>query len=142
MITTEIIVGKYEDLKTECNLIRYEVFVQEQNVPENIEIDERDEVCTHLILRINNNPIGTGRIDLEKQGKIGRLAIVKEFRNKGYGTLILNKLEEIARQNNLTSVWLNAQKASLNFYLKLGYQIISDEFIEANIIHLTMSKKL
>lgn len=142
MITNKIIVGKYEDLKTECNLIRYEVFVQEQNVPENIEIDERDEVCTHVILRINNNPIGTGRIDLEKQGKIGRLAIVKEFRNKGYGTLILNKLEEIARQNNLTSVWLNAQKASLNFYLKLGYQIISDEFIEANIIHLTMSKKL
>ena len=141
-MTSKIIVGKYEDLKTECNLIRYEVFVQEQNVPENIEIDERDEVCTHVILRINNNPIGTGRIDLEKQGKIGRLAIVKEFRNKGYGTLILNKLEEIARQNNLTSVWLNAQKASLNFYLKLGYQIISDEFIEANIIHLTMSKKL
>ena len=139
---TEIIVGNYEQLKDQCNFIRYSVFVKEQKVPENIEIDQRDSLCTHLILSIDGNPIGTGRIDLLNQGKIGRVAILQPFRNQGYGRLIIRKLEEIGQQQGLASVWLNAQKASINFYHKLGYQITSDEFMEANIIHQTMSKKL
>lgn len=138
----KIIVGNYEELKNKCNFIRYTVFVREQNVPENLELDQRDPFCTHLILELKHNPIGTGRIDLEKGGKIGRLAILKEFRNQGYGKIMINQLETIAREKSLNSVWLNAQKSSLYFYQKLGYEVDSNEFMEANIIHVKMSKKL
>ena len=141
-MTSEIIIGSYQKLQNQCNLIRYSVFVEEQNIPESIEIDDRDNVCLHVIVKINNKPIATGRIDIEKEGKIGRLAVIKDYRNKGYGSLIVNKLEEIAQQKHLTSVWLNAQKASIKFYQRLGYQIIGDEFIEANIVHQKMSKKI
>jgi predicted GNAT family N-acyltransferase len=136
----EIIIGDYQQLKKECNLIRYHVFVIEQNVPETLELDDRDLVCTHLLLKLNNHDIGTGRIDLEKQGKIGRLAILPSFRNQGYGKIILHNLELVAQKYQLNSVWLNAQKQSLNFYLKSGYTIISDEFLEAKIVHLKMIK--
>ncbi len=136
----EIIIGDYQKLKKECNLIRHLVFVMEQNVPHDLELDERDAVCTHLLLKLNNDYIGTGRIDLEKQGKIGRLAVLSAFRNKGYGQVILHNLELIAKENNLSGVWLNAQKQSLNFYLKSGYTVVGDEFLEANIIHIRMNK--
>ncbi|WPF90280.1 GNAT family N-acetyltransferase [Cyanobacterium aponinum AL20118] len=136
----EIIIGDYQQLKTECNLIRYRVFVIEQNVPETLELDDRDSICIHLLLKLNNYYISTGRIDLQQQGKIGRLAVLPSFRNKGYGQIILHNLELVARENQLNSVWLNAQKQSLNFYLKSGYNTISDEFLEANIPHLKMIK--
>lgn len=139
---SDIIIGSYQDLRERCNLVRYSVFVQEQNVPENLEIDERDHVCLHVIIKTNNNPIATGRIDIDKDGKIGRVAVIKDYRNQGYGSLIIHKLEEIAQQQGLTSVWLNAQKSSINFYRRLGYQIISDEFMEANIVHQKMNKKI
>ena len=135
-------IGNYQEIKNKCNFVRYSVFVKEQNISPEIELDDRDQICKHLILTINNNPIGTGRIDIEQEGKIGRLAILKSFRNRGYGSLIIKKLEEVAVQNNLTSVWLNAQKESISFYEKLNYKIVSHEFIEANIIHIKMSKTL
>lgn len=136
----EIIIGDYQKLKKECNLIRHLVFVMEQNVPHDLESDERDPICIHLLLKLNNEYIGTGRIDLEKEGKIGRLAVLPASRNKGYGQVILHNLELIAKENNLSGVWLNAQKQSLNFYLKLGYTVVGDEFLEANIIHIRMNK--
>ena len=142
MMKLEILIGSYQELKQNCDLVRYSVFVQEQNVPENIEIDDRDHLCRHIIIKIKSNPIATGRIDIAKEGKIGRVAVIKDYRNKGYGSLIVHKLEEIAQEEGLTSVWLNAQKPSINFYQRLGYQIISDEFIEANIVHQKMSKKI
>jgi len=138
----EIIIGNYEQLKNECNLIRYAVFVEEQKVPENLEIDDRDPLCYHLILKLDKKTIATARIDLEKKGKIGRLAILKNFRRQGYGTLIIKNLEKIASDNDLKSVWLNAQKNSLSFYQKLNYHIVSEEFMEANIPHLTMLKNI
>jgi predicted GNAT family N-acyltransferase len=141
-MSLKIIVGNYEKLKNKCNLIRYTVFVREQNVPKDLELDQRDPFCTQLILELNHNPIATGRIDLEKGGKIGRLAVLQEFRNQGYGTIIINQLEAIAKEKGLNSVWLNAQKISLDFYQKLGYQVTGDEFMEVNIIHLKMSKNL
>ena len=138
----EIIIGNYQELKNDCNLIRYRVFVQEQNVPKNLELDERDPFCTHVILKLNKNSIGTGRIDLAKEGKIGRLAILPSFRKQGYGKLILRALENIGRKNGLDSVWLNAQKKSVNFYFKYNYIIISNEFLEADLVHVKMLKQL
>lgn len=137
----EIIIGGYQELKKECNLIRHRVFVMEQNVPPDLELDDRDSVCIHLLLKLDNDYIGTGRIDLEKEGKIGRLAILSSFRKQGYGKMILDNLESIAKENKLNFVWLNAQKQSLNFYIKSGYTASSDEFLEANIIHVKMIKK-
>ena len=142
MMKLEIIIGSYQELKQNCDLVRYSVFVQEQNVPENIEMDDRDPLCRHIVIEIDYTPIATGRIDIAKEGKIGRVAVIKDYRNKGYGSLIVHKLEKIAQEEGLTSVWLNAQKPSINFYQRLGYQVISDEFIEANIVHQKMSKKL
>ena len=136
----EIIIGDYQTLQKECNLIRHLIFVMEQNVPHDLELDDRDAICIHLLLKLNNDYIATGRIDLEKQGKIGRLAVLPSFRNKGYGQIILHNLELIAKENNLSAVWLNAQKQTINFYQQSGYIIVGNEFLEANIIHLKMIK--
>ena len=136
----EIIIGDYQTLQKECNVIRHLIFVMEQNVPHDLELDDRDPICTHLLLKLNNQYIATGRIDLEKQGKIGRIAVLPSFRNNGYGQTVLYNLELIAKQNNLSFVWLNAQKQTINFYQKSGYNITGNEFLEANIIHQKMIK--
>jgi predicted GNAT family N-acyltransferase len=120
--------------------IRHQVFVDEQKVPIELEIDHDDPLASHVLCRVDDQPVGTGRILLD--GHIGRLAVLKEHRKKGYGNKILYHLELIAQVNELTEVFLNAQITAIPFYEKRGYTIISDVFDDAGIPHQTMKKTL
>ena len=120
--------------------IRHQVFVDEQKVPIELEIDHDDPLASHVLCRVDDQPGGTGRILLD--GHIGRLAVLKEHRKKGYGIKILYHLELIAQVNELTEVFLNAQITAIPFYEKRGYTIISDVFDDAGIPHQTMKKTL
>ena len=122
--------------------VRVAVFVQEQNVPVDIEMDDRDDQCVHVLAQHNNLPVGTGRIDLQYDGKIGRVAVLKAYRGQGIGVALMSALEAIARQAGLTHVWINAQISALSFYQKQGYVASGDTFLEADIVHCRMTKSL
>ena len=120
--------------------IRYQVFVDEQKVPIELEIDNDDPLAAHVLCLVDGQPVGTGRILLD--GHIGRLAVLKAHRKQDYGNKILDHLELIAQENELTEVFLNAQVTAIPFYEKRRYTVISDVFDDAGIPHQTMRKTL
>lgn len=122
--------------------IRFEVFVDEQHVPPEIEADERDAHSVHLLALAGNIPIATARIDLEYGGKIGRLAVRASWRRRGVGRALMQRCHDIAAANGLASVWCNAQDRVLPFYTSLGYRVTGDVFEEAGIHHHRMTKAL
>ena len=125
--------------------IRETVFVKEQGVPIELEMDERDPLCNHVLALVNNQPAGTARLDIahpKTGGKIGRLAILKPFRRQGLGQLIMQEIEAIGREQQLPILWCHAQKVAVPFYQAIGYTIIGSEFLEAGILHRKMQKPL
>ena len=120
--------------------IRFTVFVDEQNVPEDIEIDDDDPRCIHVLALDDGLPVGTGRIDIEKSGKIGRVAVLASHRRNGVGEAVMRMLHAIALENGVTGCWCHAQVSAAPFYEKLGYRITDDEpFDEAGIPHVQMA---
>ena len=123
--------------------VRFTVFVDEQKVPPELEMDDRDGVCLHWLARdAAGAAVGTVRLDIEKGGKVGRLAVLAEARRHGVGRALMERLHEIARAHSLTRVWCHAQTSAVPFYGSLGYRVVSDPFYEAGIEHVTMERKL
>ncbi len=116
--------------------VRRAVFVREQGIPEKDEWDAADRGATHVLVRLNRDPVGTGR--LEATGKIGRLAVLGTARRLGIGSLMLRHLVELARGRGLDAVHLNAQIAALDFYGAHGFVAEGSEFDEAGIRHRRM----
>lgn len=120
--------------------IRYEVFVIEQQISVNLEIDEHDARAQHLILWHNNKAIGTSRIFLDtttsqRSFKIGRLAILKKYRGKGLGKDMISHLLTYAAENASATVTLDAQIKVVPFYEKLGFTAAPNTFFEDGILH-------
>ena len=126
--------------KKSLSEIRRKVFIEEQNVPEELEWDEFDDDCIHILVTDNNKPIACGR--LKADGHIGRMAVLEVYRKTGIGSTILEELLNSARNLKLTNVYLHAQTTAIPFYEKLGFKTCSDEFMDANIPHKTMKKHL
>lgn len=123
--------------------IRKTVFVGEQNVPEEEEIDLYDKEATHFVLYENGEPVGAGRFRIvDNFGKLERICVLKSHRGTGAGTEIMEAIEKHARSKGITALKLNAQTHAIPFYSKLGYEIISEEFLDAGIPHKTMKKEL
>ena len=119
--------------------LRTLVFVDEQDVPASIEVDGLDPDCRHVKALIGKHYVGTGR--LLPNGFIGRMCVIREFRNKGIGKAMLENLIQQAREAGYPQVLLNAQSYAIPFYLKNGFTIDSEEFIEAGILHQRMILK-
>jgi predicted GNAT family N-acyltransferase len=122
--------------------VRFAVFVGEQRVPEDIEMDDRDRACVHLLAFEGGVAVGTARIDLEKGGKVGRLAVLAGSRRRGIGRALMERLHAIAEEHGLAHVWCHAQVAAVPFYEGLGYRISGDVFAEADMPHLRMDLDL
>lgn len=117
--------------------IRKTVFVEEQQVPEELEWDEMDTYCRHVLACApDGSPIGTGR--LLPDGRIGRMAVLKPWRGRGVGGAILTYLLTLARRDGFASVELHAQTHALGFYARHGFTPRGDEFMEAGIPHRVM----
>ncbi|MGI6677784.1 MAG: GNAT family N-acetyltransferase [Dehalobacterium sp.] len=138
-------ITKHDDLKLALQ-IRTEVFVKEQGVPLEVEIDEFDKLnggAAHVLIYQNDQAVGTGRIlFMEEYGKLGRICILPSFRKFGLGKEIVKALEDIALEYGLEQVCLHGQTQAEGFYRKLGYQTVSDEFLEEGIPHVLMVKKI
>ena len=126
--------------------VRRDVFIEEQDVPEEIEMDGRDETATHFVVYDTeaDRPVGTARIRYvdEDTAKAERVAVLAEYRGEGLGRRLMELVEAEAREQGCTSVDLHAQTAVEGFYETLGYETVSDEFIEADIPHVEMEKRL
>lgn len=124
--------------------IRYEVFVEEQKVPADIEIDELEDKSHHVVLYEDDQPIGTARIYHRGDGiyKIQRVAVLKNYRGKGVGVQLMKVCELQISKLRGTKITLGAQLQALSFYEKLGYTAEGTEFIDAGIPHQEMTKML
>lgn len=123
--------------------IRKTVFIHEQQVPEEEEIDQYDDTATHFVQYDGTKPIGAGRFrTIDRIGKVERICVLKEHRKTGAGKQIMNKIEEYAKKEGIEQLKLNAQTHAIPFYSGLGYEIISEEFLDAGIPHRTMQKKI
>lgn len=123
--------------------VRKTVFVHEQLVPIEEEIDQYDESAVHFVLYEDENPIGAGRFRiLDGIGKVERICVLKDKRKTGAGKVIMEKIEEYAGSQGINHVKLNAQTQAIPFYQKLKYEVVSDEFLDAGIPHRTMKKTL
>ena len=118
--------------------VRETVFIDEQRVPRELEFDDRDPLCRHVLVFDGDVPVGTGRLDLDYGGKVGRVAVVASHRRSGVGTLLMERLHEIARQGELPQLWCHAQLTAVPFYERLGYVSSGPVFVEADIDHVRM----
>jgi len=127
-----------------CLDIRREVFVGEQRVPSEIEIDGRDASCTHFVALADEELIGTARLRITEDGraKAERVAVRRAARGSGAGAALMRALEVEARTRGHDRLVLNAQVQVLPFYERLGYAVDGSEFLEAGIAHRPMSKRL
>ncbi len=129
--------GDWATLGSDATAIRFEVFVDEQKVPAEIELDDMDAVCLHAVAYDDfGAAIGTGR--LLPDGHIGRMAVRQPGRGTGVGGAILTLLMEKARERGDLAVVLNAQTVAAPFYARHGFLQQGEQFEEAGIAHVEM----
>ena len=122
---------------SEIKAIRTAVFIKEQNVPAELEWDEFDADSIHILAYYDNRPVATAR--LLADGHIGRMAVLKEFRNRAVGTNMINYMIDLARTRSIKKIQLAAQEHAVEFYKKLGFIVISDVYLDAAIPHYDMA---
>ena len=124
--------------------IRRQVFIEEQNVPEEIEMDAEDSHAFHALATLDDVAIGCGRMLEHGVGevKIGRMAVLREFRNKRVGAQILRFLIDRARTRGCRKAILHAQLTAEGFYLREGFKPVGGVFDEAGIAHRLMEREL
>lgn len=126
-----------------CKAIRFEVFVDEQQVPPELELDEHDEAARHWLAREGGQPLGTARVvELPDAWKVGRVAVLAKARGKGVGKALLRHIEGEAREAGARKLVLESQVHAIPFYEGLGYAAHGPEFMDAGIPHRKMTLAL
>ncbi len=125
--------------------VRRRVFIEEQAVPEQIEVDENDGAprfltsAVHVLGRLGGVPVATGRLLLDAPpgefAHVGRVAVLREHRGRGFGAAIMAALHAEARKRGLPGITLAAQLHAIGFYERLGYSVRGDVFLDAGIEH-------
>lgn len=135
----KVIVAKTQKEITDNFYVRGLVFVVEQDIDYQIEFDGLDGSCVLFVAYMDDSPVGAARL---YKNKIGRVATLNSYRNKGIATAIMNKIEEYALENNIKQLILHAQLYVKDFYLHRGYIPQGEIFQEANINHIKMIKNI
>jgi predicted GNAT family N-acyltransferase len=126
--------------------LRMDVFVDEQGVPAEIEIDGRDDDAEHAVVF---DPVGNGSalatarlLTVQGVGIVGRVAVRKDQRGTGLGAVVMLAIEDRAAELGLPVLELHAQLDAQGFYARLGYEAFGDTYLEAGIPHVSMRKTL
>lgn len=139
------------DQMSQALFVRRRVFIEEQNVPEDLEIDEHDRdpavvtSAVHVLARLDGKPVATGRLlleDSEGHLHIGRVAVLASRRRRGLGRAVMLTLHDLAREHGATSITLAAQLHAVDFYERLGYTARGAIFLDAGIEHRWMDLDL
>lgn len=130
----------WERVSEHAYLIRKQVFIAEQGVPEELELDELDLSALHALAYQDGQCVGTGRlVNLGNgQAQIGRMAVLPNFRGQGIGREILERLLLAATAEGVSSLILHAQLTAMPFYEKLGFVGQGSLYEEAGIPHRNM----
>ena len=127
------------NLSEDEKMIRETVFIEEQKFK--IEFDDTDDIATHIVMYIDNNPVGCCRLyKQENEYHIGRIAVLKPYRGKGYGEKILLNAERVAKEKGADSISLSAQVRASGFYEKLGYKKHGEIYFDEYCEHIAMKK--
>lgn len=119
--------------------IRLRVFVREQGVPREIELDEDDARAIHVLAKVDDATVGTARVVMRGGGaKIGRMAVLRRYRGKGIGKQLLKRAVTLAKRNCPEVIFLHAQVPVVGFYQKMSFRCVGRSFTEAGIPHRKM----
>lgn len=116
--------------------IRFTVFVDEQKVPADMEMDEWDARSRHVLAMVGGQAVGTGR--LLPDGRIGRVAVLKECRGSGVGLRLMEALVGMGKASGAPTLRLAAQTQARAFYEGIGFRTVGETFMEAGIEHIDM----
>jgi predicted GNAT family N-acyltransferase len=119
--------------------IRIRVFVKEQGVPGEIEMDRDDGRAVHFLAFSGEKTVGTARVVMRgKSAKIGRMAVLKSYRRRGVGKKLLKCAVAMARRQGAQNIYLHAQVPVIGFYETMGFRCAGPVFDEAGILHRKM----
>jgi predicted GNAT family N-acyltransferase len=138
-------IADWHDHGSALRAIREAVFIREQGVPAELEWDEFDAKCIHLMaMDAAGDVIGTARLLQQHsvQGGIGRMAVLKEWRGKGVGNALMRRLLKEAATRQIQQLTLNAQVYAVGFYTRFGFTAIGKQFMEAGIPHIKMALRV
>ena len=141
MSAFNIVQSQWDQDKDQLIAIRKQVFIIEQQVPPELELDERDTSAIHFLAYGKyKQAIGTARLltATNNTAQIGRMAVLKAYRGKGCGKALLSACIQYAKEQSFNEVFLHAQNHAIPFYQKTGFNIRGDEFMDAGIPHNEM----
>ena len=131
---------KWIDGHTQLKNIREKVFIQEQKVTPQLEWDGMDEKAIHFLVFKNEEAIGCARaIVIQSHMHLGRMAVLKEHRGQGIGSALIEKAIVTAKLNQLSAIHISAQCNAIDFYVKFGFEVMSDIYLDAEIPHRDMT---
>lgn len=137
----KVSIHSFREVENDIRFVRDIVFGKEQNVARGVDWDGMDIHCIQVVTTDDDSrPIGTGR--MQADGKIGRLAVLDSWRGQGVGHKMLNLLVKTAEEEGFQEVYLHAQVHASSFYEKCGFNKVGQEFTEADIPHVKMTKKI
>ncbi len=130
-----------DTIYTDSLFIREEVFIKEQNIPKEIEIDNKENQATHYTGYNKDQPLTTLRVIKinDQTAKLQRIATLKEYRQNGYAEALIKFVLADLKDQGFREVLIGAQSYKIPYYEKIGFKVISEEFMEANIPHKKMS---
>jgi len=137
--------GDWKTLGEGASALRRAVFIEEQNIPKELEWDEHDDVVLHAVARNRlGQVIATGRLlnAVDGTAMLGRMAVHRALRSGGHGAAIMQALESAARARGDREIGLHAQRSAERFYTRLGYTAHGEPFEEAGIPHIEMRRRL
>jgi predicted GNAT family N-acyltransferase len=131
-----------DEAKARAFGIRMRVFVSEQGVPRDIELDDDDQHAIHFLATSSGRAVGTARLVMRgKKAKVGRMAVLKKYRRKGIGAALLKRVIAAAKRRGARIIFLHAQMTVIEFYEKMGFRCVGPVFDEAGIAHRQMVLK-
>ena len=154
---TKVRVADTEEAYEDALSVRYRVFVEEQGVDPGLEVDDHEAEATHFVAYEDGDPVGVARFRAydpdeyedvpvtegeDPVAKVERMAVLRSYREQGIGRTILGAVEERAREQGFEQARLHAQVRSAGFYRALNYRRVGEEFEEADIPHVAMTKDL
>ena len=131
---------KWIDSHAQLKNIREKVFIQEQKVTPELEWDGMDEKAIHFLVFKDEEAIGCARaIVIKSQMQLGRMAVLKEYRGQGAGSTLIEKAIVTAKLKQLSSIQISSQCNAINFYVKFGFEVMGDTYLDAEILHRDMT---
>ena len=128
--------GHWDKLEQDAKFIRKQVFIIEQNIPEEEGWDDQDMISDHFVVYDQDQPIATAR--LLQNNSVGRVAVLKAYRGQGIGRMIMLEIIRQAHQQDRKFLQLSSQVHAISFYEKLGFSIQGDAYDECGIPHIKM----